>query len=34
MHEALMTAINQRSAEKGSQDDQIMVINKNLSETI
>lgn len=29
-----MSAINQRSSEKVNQDDQIMVINKNLSETI
>ena len=34
MHEALIAAINQKSTDKNSQDDQIIMINKNLSETI
>jgi hypothetical protein len=34
MHDALIAAINSKSSEKNSQDDQIIMINKNLSETI
>ena len=34
MHESLIAAINQKGNEKSSQDDQIIQINKSLSETI
>ena len=34
MHEQLIAAINQKGTEKNTQDDQIIMINKSLSETI
>ena len=34
MHEALLKAINQRGANKDQDDQQIMQVNKTLSETI
>ena len=34
MHEALLTAINQKGNDKDQNDNNVILINKNLSETI